>query len=394
MTDLLERPGRSTSAISARGGYETLGTAALAALWALAAGLLGLTAVVLVGWLVDDTGVGPGTAAQVGLQAFLVAHGGGLVTAWGTIGLVPLGPTLLPAWLLVRAGAAVARRRSLSTLGAMAEAVAALAIVYAMLATMLTALAGSSAASVSPWRTGVGAGLLALLCAGIGALRVTGSGFLPLGRLPGPRRAMTAAGLAGGLSLLAGGAVTIAISLALDTGRYSELSRAVAPTWSGAVGLTLLGLVLLPNAIVYAISAGVGPGFAVGAGTSVGAMGVDLGTVPALPLLAALPDGGTPPYATMLVPLLAGLVIGLVLVRRLDDEDDRGRLSTAGWAAVSGVGVALVLGAACYLTGGPLGTGQLATVGPSGWLVAAYAAVELAVVAAITAAVARRPARR
>ncbi len=58
-------------------------------------------------------------------------------------------------------------------------------------------------------------------------------------------------------------------------------------------------------------------------------------------------------------------------------------------AALAAVGVALLLGVAAYLAGGPLGSGRLATVGPSGWLAAAYAAVELGVVAAVAAAAAR-----
>lgn len=394
VTDLLERVRRTAVEPAVGGGYQTLGTAAVAALWSLAAGLFGLTALVLVGWLIDDGGVGPADAAQVALQAFLLAHGSSLTTSWGDIGLIPLGLTVLPAWLLVRAGAAVARRRMLATSAQIAEAVVALAIVYAVLATMLTALAADTAVTVAPWRAGVSAGLLALVAATVGALRVTGLGLLPVGRLPGPRRPLAGAVAAGGLTLLAGGAAAVAVALALDTGRYAELSRAVAPTWSGAVGLALLGVLLLPNAALSAVAVGVGPGFALGRGTSVSVTGVDLDSVPALPLLAALPDSGTPPYAAALVPLLAGLAIGVVLARRLDPEDERGALATAAWAAVAGLVVAGLLGVACYLAGGPLGAGQLATVGPSGWRVAAFAAAELAPLAALAAAVTRSRQRR
>lgn len=389
MTDLLERVRRIPAEASGGGGYQRVGTSALAALWSLAAGLSGLTALVLVGWLVDDTGVGPADAAQVSLQAFLLAHGSGLTTSWGEVGLIPLGLTALPAWLLVRAGAAVARRRMLATLGQVTEAVVALAIVYGVLATMLTAVATSSAVAIPPWRAGLGAAVLALVGATVGALRVTGLGLLPIGRLPGPRRAVAAAVVAGGLSLLAGGLAVVALAVALDVDRYAELSRAVAPTGSGAVGLGLLGVLLLPNAAVSAIAAGVGPGFALGRGTTVGLGGVELDSVPALPLLAALPDSGTPPYAAALIPLVTGLVVGVVLARRLDREDERGVLTTAVWAALAGVVVAALLGGACYLAGGPLGAGELATVGPSGWRVASFAAAELATLAALAAAVTR-----
>lgn len=370
-------------------------TASLAALWAMSVGVLAVVAFVLVGWLVDGrTGAGAAAAAQIGLQAFLLAHGGGLVTEWGVIGLVPLGLTALPAWLLIRAGAAVARRRGLKTLPELAEAVAAVTIVYAVLAVLLTTLASSDAASSVPLRAGAGAAVLAAVASTIGILRVSGLGRLPIAVLPGPRRAVAAAVRAGGLALIAGGAVAVAVALSVDTGRYAELSRAVAPTWTGGAGLALLGLLLMPNAVVFAASVGVGPGFSVGRGTVVGAFDVHLDTVPALPLLAALPSGGQPPVATMLIPIVAGIAIGAILTRRLDADDDHGPFSTAAWAAACGVLCGALLGVAAYAAGGPLGSGQLATIGPSGWMVAAYAAVELAVVAALTAGTLRWRARR
>ena len=73
-----------------------------------------------------------------------------------------------------------------------------------------------------------------------------------------------------------------------------------------------------PNAIVWAISFTLGPGFAFGAGTMVAPTGAALGQLPAFPLLAALPQGGAlhtprPPWLTVAVlalPYLAGGVGG------------------------------------------------------------------------------------
>ncbi|MGI8692187.1 MAG: cell division protein PerM [Geodermatophilaceae bacterium] len=362
----------------------------MAALWAMSVGVLAVVALVLVGWLVDGrTGAGAAEAAQVGLQAFLLAHGGSLAVDWGTLGLVPLGLTALPAWLLMRAGAAVARRRGVKTLPQLAEAVAAITIVYAVLAVLLTTLATSAAASAAPLRAGAGAAVLAAVAGAVGVVRVSGLGQLPIVGIRGPRRAVAAAVMAGCLALAAGGALTVAIALSLDMGRYAELSRAVAPTWTGAVGLMLVALLLLPNAAVFAASAGVGPGFSLGQGTTVGAFEVHLDTVPAFPLLAALPDGGQPPFAALLIPLLAGIAIGAVLVRRLDADDERGPFTTALWAGLCGVLSGMLLGVAAYAAGGPLGSGQLATIGPSGWVVGTYAAAEFAAVAALTAGVLR-----
>lgn len=395
-TDLLERvrTTRRPRAGEPKRDLGTAGTAAWAAIWAAAVGACAVLAVVLLGWLADGrTGGSAKGAIDVGLQAFLLGHGGTLSADWGSIGLIPLGLTALPAWLLLRAGAAVARqgRRSVASLSG---ALGVLVATYAVLLGGLAVLAGSDSLSVSPWRAAGGAAVLSGLAGTTGALRVSGTGLLALHRVPGPRRAAASAVLAGGLTLLAGAAAVVAVALAMDLGHYAEVSRAVAPTAVGAVGLGLLGLLLLPNALLYATAAGVGPGFSVGRGTVVGAFDVHLDTVPALPLLAALPDGGTPPYATLLIPLLGGLAIGGVLVRRLDDEDERGVRSTAGWAALCGVACALGLGLASYAAGGPLGAGRLMSVGPSGWVIAGYAAVELAVVAAATAAILRYRQRR
>jgi len=365
---------------------STVLTASLAAAWAMAVGVLAVVALVLVGWLVDGrSGAGTAEAAQIALQAFLLAHGASLTVDWGVLGLVPLGLTALPAWLLVRAGAAVARRRSLKTLPELAGAVAVMTVVYAVLAVLLSTLATSDAARADPLRAGIGAAVVAAAAGAIGVVRVSGLGRLPITRVRGPRRAVAAAVTAGCLTLVAGGALALAVALALDTGRYGELSRAVAPTWTGAAGLTLLGLLLLPNAVVFAVSLGVGPGFSLGQGTVVGALDVHLDTVPALPLLAALPDGGRPPVAALLIPVLAGVAIGVILIRRLDAEDQRGVFSAAAWGALSGVLTGGVLGVAAYAAGGPLGSGQLATIGPSGWVVGGYAAVELGSLAAVTA---------
>ncbi len=396
MTDILDSagPARLRRAATAHDmpsrEFATVLTAAMAALWAMSVGVLAVVALVLVGWLVDGrTGADAAQAAQIALQAFLLAHGATLTVDWGVVGLLPLGLTLLPAWLLMRAGASVARRRDVKTLPQVGEAVAALTIVYAVLAVLLTTLANTDAASAEPLRAGAGAGILAVAASAVGVVRVSGLGRLPVAGFPGPRRASAAAVSAGCLAVVAGGALAVAIALAVDTGRYAELSRAVAPTGTGAVGLALAGLLLLPNAVLFAASVGVGPGFALGRGTWVGAFDVHLDTVPALPLLAALPDGGQPPLAALLIPVLAGIAIGVVLIRRLDIDDERSPISAAAWAAACGVLTGALLGVAAYAAGGPLGSGQLATIGPSGWVTAAYAAVELAVLAAFTAGILR-----
>lgn len=62
---------------------STVLTASLAAAWAMAVGVLAVVALVLVGWLVDGrSGAGTAEAAQIALQAFLLAHGASLTVDW------------------------------------------------------------------------------------------------------------------------------------------------------------------------------------------------------------------------------------------------------------------------------------------------------------------------
>ncbi len=144
-------------------------------------------------------------------------------------------------------------------------------------------------------------------------------------------------------------------------------------------------MLLLPNGALWALAYAAGPGFTVGAGTGVSPFGATLGPVPAFPLLAALPGDGTPPpavRAALLLPVLAGVLAGWVVGRRLPAATGAGRLPAlltgrvarpAGYGLLAGGLVALVTAVLAVLAGGALGPGYLAAVGPSAWQVAARA---------------------
>ena len=77
----------------------------------------------------------------------------------------------------------------------------------------------------------------------------------------------------------------------------------------------------VPNAVIWAISFTLGPGFAFGTGTVVAPAGSALGTLPAFPMLAALPAGlhpAVPPAlsaAMLAMPYVAGAFGGLLVAR-------------------------------------------------------------------------------
>ncbi len=181
--------------------------------------------------------------------------------------------------------------------------------------------------------------------------------------------------------LLAAGALLAGTALALSVPDAAEVARAGAPGVVGGTALLLLSLSLVPNAVVWAASWWAGPGFAVGAGTAVGPFAHDLGAVPALPLLAALPGGGVPlgvGLAALLVPLGAGAVAGLLVGRGGSTRPVRD-------AALCGPLAGVVVGLLAWLSSGSAGGARMSELGPSAWQTALAVAAEVAAGAALVA---------
>jgi hypothetical protein len=176
----------------------------------------------------------------------------------------------------------------------------------------------------------------------------------------------------------------------IHAGRVTHLGGELGPGPVGVVALVLACVAYLPNAVLWSTAYAVGPGFAVGAHTSVSPLGVHLGAVPAFPLLGALPDSGTAPALSLpfvAMPLVTGALIGVLLIRRLPAL----RMEDAAFAGfATGALAGGMLGLLAALSGGPAGPGRMATVGPSAWQVGLMAALELGVGAAIGAAEVQR----
>jgi hypothetical protein len=159
----------------------------------------------------------------------------------------------------------------------------------------------------------------------------------------------------------------------------------------GAALLLLAQLAYIPNAIVWAISYTLGPGFAFGTGTFVAPTGSALGPVPLFPMLAAIPSDARPggpawvPVLVLALPYLAGAVAGIVTVR-IAPTPVIEAAPLWGFAAGTATGALAGLGAA--FAGGPLGDGRLASVGPSGFQVGLVAVLEIGITAALAAAAA------
>nr|BFE86415.1 hypothetical protein GCM10020093_090160 [Planobispora longispora] len=84
----------------------------LAAVWTLGVGLAVLTTLTLIGWIAAPRdAIGPGLPGvfRTAAQLWLAAHHAGFAIPGGSVGLIPLGLTILPTFLLYRAGIWMAR---------------------------------------------------------------------------------------------------------------------------------------------------------------------------------------------------------------------------------------------------------------------------------------------
>jgi hypothetical protein len=352
-----------------------------------ALGLLAVTVLVLFAWATAaDAGSGPVEASRAAGHAWLLAHHVVFATPGGTVGLTPLGLMLLPAALLATAGARAVRSAGAMDLRGTMRAVAAMSATYAVLTAAVAVAATTDAVRPQPGVAVLAGLLLAATAGGAGGLRA--AGLLPaMGRATPPvLRRVGLAGSGAAAALVAAGAAIAAASLAWHAGRVTELTRALDGGVSGGAAVTLIGALLAPNAAVWGASYALGPGFAVGVGTSVAPSGVTLGAVPALPVLGALPSGGGGwAWVVLAVPMVAGAFAGGLLLRAhrdtvLGDPHAGGARRLLRDAVAAGAVAGGWLTVLAALSGGPVGDGRLVAVGPSPWTVGLAAAVEVAVV--------------
>jgi hypothetical protein len=351
------------------------------------AGLIGLAlAIVVVSTLDPSGGLPLSGSAALAVRLWLLAQGGRLDLASGPIVLAPLLLTLGIAWGLARAGRGVVRAHDVTGGRAAALGTAIAVAVHVALTVLLALAVTSSSAGVGLLRTVLGALVLGVVALGWGVARESGLLDAALDRFPGATRPMLRGVLAGLLTALALCTVIVAIAVAADAHGYAAVSRSLGGAGAGAVGLLGLGVLLLPNAAAAVLGLSAGPGFLVGTGTLVSVHGVTLSPVPALPLLAALPDTQAVPllaFVSQVIPALAGVVAGITVGRWLTDEDG-GSLVAGLTGIVAGGVLGLAGGVLVVIAGGSLGDGAMSQVGAP----AVATAVALAAQSAITAALA------
>ncbi|TQF74065.1 hypothetical protein FK531_05260 [Rhodococcus spelaei] len=327
----------------------------------------------------DLTGTSGAIAAS-----WLALHQVQLTIGGASLGVLPLLPTLLMIWAVARGCARAVtesspRHERWWVLGAaVAGPLVATAISLAVVAdaSSVIALSPPNALAAFAWVLAVH---LVGAVVGIGTRvwrPVAVQWRLPRWVLDAARPALRA-----GVMLLATGAAITVVSLLASWSTVGELLQA-GEGITGALGLTVVSILYLPNIVIGSTAVLVGSATHVGA-ASVSMFDVVGGPVPALPVLGVLPaEQGSGWAVGLVIPAVLGAFLGRDCARRAGSVREAVQSALVGAAAV-----AVVFAALGFAAGGNLGT--FGTVGVN---VATFAGLTfgwLAVFGAVTAALVR-----
>jgi hypothetical protein len=203
------------------------------------------------------------------------------------------------------------------------------------------------------------------------------------------------AGTAITVMLLMVSAFTVAVLVAISWIDITRLYESVQVSFLGAVVLTIGQLALIPNLVIYGAAWFTGVGFSIGTGSLFSPLGSQVGPLPTIPVLGALPVGQLEFGMISIVVVLLAAFIATLAIRKSADEI-RFEFATAWTAAISlGLSIALVtalqMALLATIASGSAGPGRLVQIGVSPWLLAVVVFIEVGVVATLAAFYSARP---
>jgi len=118
------------------------------------------------------------------------------------------------------------------------------------------------------------------------------------------------------------GGLLLSISLILNFSTAKNLTIVIQPGILGGLLLLILQLLYLPNIIFTCLSYGLGAGFSLGSATDITPFIFNLREIPAIPVLAALPNGEYPwlIVLTLIVAIYAWVNINLINKQKIDEK--------------------------------------------------------------------------
>ena len=394
---------------------------ALGSAFVVALGFLTVFALNLTVWLVEQT---VGSTFQSVLQdssrTWLSAHGVPLLIAEGKIAgikvpayvvdFLPLGFSILIGWLIFRAGKKLSGEKYLgfAWLGAIT--------LYLAVAVILTSSAVTKSIYVVQWQgvfipTALFAALVIIgSVAGAPMLfedsepsvmrdRIREFFIDLVDKLPWAIKPLIGPALRAGTGVVAAmslvSAVLISVMLAFNWIEIIKLYQSLQLTFLGTLTVSAGQLALMPNVIAFGNSWLLGTGFSVGQGSIVSPLATELGPLPAIPMLAALPvSGSSLGVLFILVPLLAAFFATL-LVKSYTAEL-RFAYASATSAAISlGLAIGFVAAVQMWLltelASGSIGPGRMSLVGVNPWIVAGVTFLEVSIASILAAFFSARP---
>ncbi|MGI9157278.1 MAG: cell division protein PerM [Marmoricola sp.] len=367
MTDLLTRPPTARSRAELPAGRPLSVSASLAGLGAAGGGLLVAMAIAVTGWFVADGGAHGDTrdALRVGADAWLVGHGSHLTFGGVDYTVVPLGLSVLLAWVAYRAGHWAGSSSALGEDRELLGGAGLMTCSYVVVAVVTSVVAGTTEVNGSLVLALLGCVVLAGGFGGVGIVTGAARWSVVRQQLPGWVWPVVRASLTTLLGFLVCAGALVTASLLLHIGSAASLISRLGLHTGDSLMLVVLSALVAPNAVLLGGSYLLGPGFAVGTGTVVSPSVVALGPLPAFPLLAALPSSGATAWygtALMALPVLAAAVsVALVQRRHPVLAWDLAALRGLGAGVLAGLAAGLLIG----LGGGALGTGRMADIGAS-----------------------------
>jgi hypothetical protein len=356
---------RSLGAPKQSGAQGALIAGVLQAFRAALIGFIPISLVTLIAWAAGGSGNGKSADAIHGAGwIWLAAHHVGFTLRLppgdiaGRLWLLPIGLLIIPWFVLRDSG----RRISAS----LAErdrrlALAALSITYAATLTLAAEMLTTKAVAPVIWVTPIFGFLAALIFGAIGVYGLRNL-LLPLNR----RLSYLAKSIVRGIvttSLILYGASALLLLAATirHWSRLMSLFTVLNPGWAGMVLLVVLILATFPNAVVMTACLLSGAGFSLGNQTLISPLHVQIGELPAFPLLAALPTGRSL-FLTLLpaVTLVASAVGGFIAVK--SETHLLAKFRGSALHALVNLGILLALN---VLAGGALLGGQLSSMGAS-----------------------------
>lgn len=327
----------------------------------------GLAAVV---WLASSEAP-LGEALRIATQFFALTHGAPIELSGQPITLLPLGLTLLLVFLALPV-VGVAARRAAEHGGEPDGA----GDVHVDLERTVWAVAGLHTglyaatvvvvcAAVLGWDTASQTVLGALFVGALAGLRgaAAGVGFDPTLTWPGWLRVVPRAMGVAICALLAAGGIALAWAFTLERERVAAITESLEPGAVGGIALVAIHLAYLPNLVLWACSWLLGAGITVGDGSLVTLAISDVGLLPAIPALGAIPEPGvSSPYS--LLWLAGGVVAGAMAGLAVTWARPRARFDeTALVGGLSGVLAGLLITLLASLGSGGLGADRLDHVG-------------------------------